>query len=105
MSRKIISWMLVMVVVVAAVPTGVALASPNENQGQEQIVKQEVIAGYFDVWKGDNWQDTNNDGSPDEPGQTGKITKPFSYSAAEKLSGWTLTRVEVTHSFSKTLLP
>jgi len=74
MLRKISS-MLVIALLLAAVPAGAALALP---QGEEQVAKQEVIMGYFDVWKGNEWQDTNNDGSPNEPGQTGKVTKTFS---------------------------
>jgi len=96
MLRKISS-MLVIALLLAAVPAGAALALP---QGEEQVVKQEVIMGYFDVWKGNEWQDTNNDGSPDKPGQTGKVTKPFSYSAADKLGEYQLTRVEVKYPFS-----
>ncbi|MCG8402402.1 MAG: hypothetical protein MJA84_12560, partial [Firmicutes bacterium] len=93
---KKISNLLIIALLLAAVPTGAALALV---QGEEQIVKQEVIMGYFDVWKGNEWQDTNNDGGPDQPGQTGKTTKPFSYSAADKLNEYQLTRVEVKYPF------
>ncbi|WP_027365833.1 hypothetical protein [Desulfotruncus alcoholivorax] len=95
MLKKLINW-LIAAVIIMAVPAGAAFALPGE---QEQMIKQEVIVGYFDIWKGDSWLDTNNDGTPDAPGQTGKLTKPFNYSAADKLNEWQITRVEVTYPF------
>ncbi|AEG14449.1 hypothetical protein Desku_0849 [Desulfofundulus kuznetsovii DSM 6115] len=98
MLRKLISWVLMTALVLGAVPyCGTASALPG-GEG-EQVVKQEVIVGYFDIWKGDTWQDTNRDGMPDMPGQKGK-TYTNTYSAAEKLKDWTLTRVEVKYPFS-----
>ncbi|WP_031518175.1 hypothetical protein [Desulfofalx alkaliphila] len=88
---------LLLIALLLAVPVGTALALP---QNEEQIVKQEVIMGYFDIWKGSQWQDTNNDGNPDMPGQTGKSTKPFNYSAADELGRYELTRVEVQYPFT-----
>ncbi|WP_027365742.1 hypothetical protein [Desulfotruncus alcoholivorax] len=93
MLKKLINW-LIAAVIIMAVPAGAAFALP-EDQAQERVVKQEVIVGYFDVWKGSDWLDTNNDGDRDKPGQTGKLTKPFNYSAADKLNEWQITRVEV----------
>lgn len=95
MLRKISS--LLLIAFLLAVPTGTALALP---QDEEQIVKQEVIMGYFDIWKGTEWLDTNNDGIPDMPGQTGKLTKPFNYDAVDKLGDYELTRVEVQYPFT-----
>ncbi|SFF97623.1 hypothetical protein SAMN05660649_00294 [Desulfotomaculum arcticum] len=99
MLKKIINWMLIAAVMIIAVPAGAAFALPGD-QAQEQVIKQEVIVGYFDIWKGDNWLDTNNDGPPDEPGQTDKLTKPFNYSASDKLDEWQITRVEVSYPFT-----
>ncbi len=98
MFKKLINWLLMAIIM--AVPTGAAFALPSD-QAQEQIIKQEVIVGYFDAWKGSNWLDTNNDGTPDVPGQTNKGTKPFDYSAEDKLSEWQITRVEVTYPFEE----
>ncbi|AEG14567.1 hypothetical protein Desku_0972 [Desulfofundulus kuznetsovii DSM 6115] len=97
MLRKLISWLLMTALVLGAVPYGAASALPG-GEG-EQVVKQEVIVGYFDIWKGNTWQDTNHDGTPDMPGQKGK-TYTNTYSAAEKLKDWELTRVEVKYPFS-----
>lgn len=86
-----------------AVPFGTAFASPAENpQQQEQLIHQQVIMGYFDVWRGNEWQDTNNDGVPDAKGDKNKKTKPFTYSLDEKVKeGWQITRVEVQYPFSE----
>ncbi|WP_449241489.1 CARDB domain-containing protein [Desulfoscipio gibsoniae] len=96
---KKISSLLLIAFLLTAVPAGAALALP-QGEEQEQVVKQEVIMGQFDIWKGTNWLDTNNDGDPDKPGQTGKITKPFNYDAVDKLGEYELTRVEVQYPFT-----
>jgi len=71
-------------------------------KGQEQIVYQEVIASYFDVWKGDDWQDTDSDGKPDKPGERKEVS--FTYTApGELLKSYTLTRVEIMEPVDKKL--
>ncbi|HBT19939.1 MAG TPA: hypothetical protein DEA47_00985 [Peptococcaceae bacterium] len=63
---------------------------------KEQLIKQEVILAYFDIWSQDGikWDDTNNDGKPDKPGDRKTETFPYFF-PEELLSQYTLTRVEV----------
>ncbi|MEG6617488.1 hypothetical protein V6C27_13830 [Peptococcaceae bacterium 1198_IL3148] len=103
MLKKLINCLLILTLIITAVPNGAAFALPSEteNPQQEQLIHQQVIMGYFDVWKGSTWQDTNNDGDIDARGDKNKPTKPFTYTLEDKVKeGWTITRVEVQYPFS-----
>lgn len=60
----------------------------------EQLIHQEIMVSYFDIWKGNNWIDTDYDGRPDRPGE--RKNPSFKYQApSEILEKYEITRVEI----------
>ena len=71
----------------------VLILTATAGAAEEQLIKQEVIASYFDVWRSGDWQDTDNDGEVDKPDQRKKAE--FTYTAEELLDEYIITRAEV----------
>ncbi|MFZ5898544.1 MAG: hypothetical protein ACOYU7_05145 [Bacillota bacterium] len=60
--RKLkLTWLLVLLMILTAVPHGAAVASPEQTPGEEVVVGKFIFGGYWDVW-GANGKWTNNTG-------------------------------------------
>ena len=78
------------------------IPSPGAQAAQGDLIHQEVIASYFDVWKGNNWQDTDNDGIADKPGQ--RKQPKFTYTAPDEiLEKYIITDVKIKEPVTKSL--
>lgn len=77
------------------VPFGAVSSSAGE---KEQVVHQQVVLGYFDIWKHTNgaWQDTNNDGKPDVKDNRNSTSITFQL-PQELLEEYELTGVEAQY--------
>jgi len=78
---------------------GMAVAASGE-----QMVKQQVIVPYFDIWQHTNgvWQDTDGCGQPDYYGWKGKThSETFILPDAVWKGKYELTKVEVAYPFTQ----
>jgi len=75
--RKLVNLLLASLFLMALFGAGPALAASEEPVPEGQLVKSYIDVAYFQTWMHSNgtWQDTDHDGTKDQPGQT----KDWSY--------------------------
>lgn len=89
--QKALKLIVLIVALPLAVPTGAAFAS------QEQEIYRVVGAGYYDIWKHSDgtWQASGT------PGDKGRTTEHEYSLPADKLKGFKLTGIAVTHDVNE----